>query len=158
MLHWKSWRCTARCRHELSENPNLCRSSFAAAQFPGNLWCEMATSVGTDRVKVVFKESIDLLTVDMFATVLEFFGSLYRTPTPRAMVVMPSDSRTAQKLKLQLQALHKEGARGARGARRGAAVFLYVKPGFGRGTPGAARAALETCRSDPPGSGADKIV
>jgi hypothetical protein len=70
----------------------------------------MATSTGTDRVKIVFKESIDLLTVDMFATVLEFFGSLYRTPTPRAMVVTPSDSRTAQKLKLQLQAWQKEGA------------------------------------------------
>ena len=70
----------------------------------------MATSFGTDRVKVVFKESIDLLTVDMFATVLEFFGSLYRTPTPRAMVVTPSDSRTARELRLQLQAWQKEGA------------------------------------------------
>src|ERR1051325_8319277 len=70
----------------------------------------MATSVGTDRVKVVFKESIDLLTGAMFATVLEFFAALSRTPPPRAMVVMPSDSRTAQKLKLQLQAWQKEGA------------------------------------------------
>ena len=70
----------------------------------------MATSIDTERVKIAFKESIDLLTVDMFATVLEFFGSLYRTPTPRAMVVTPSDPRKAQKLKLQLQAWHKEGA------------------------------------------------
>ena len=66
--------------------------------------------MGTDRVKVVFKESIDPLTVDMFATVLAFFGSLCRSPTPRAMVVTPSDALTARKLNLQLQAWQKEGA------------------------------------------------
>jgi hypothetical protein len=62
-----------------------------------------------DRVRVVFKESIDLMTVDMFATVLEFFGSLSRTAS-RALVVMPSDARTARDLKRQLEAWEKQGA------------------------------------------------
>jgi hypothetical protein len=64
----------------------------------------------SDRVKVVFKESVDLMTVDMFATVLEFFGSLSRTQAARALVVMPSDARTARDLKRQLEAWKKEGA------------------------------------------------
>jgi len=66
--------------------------------------------MSTGRVKVVFRESIDLPTVNMFATVLEVFGSLYRTQTaPRAIVVMPSDERTARDLQLQLAEWEKEG-------------------------------------------------
>ena len=66
--------------------------------------------MGTGRVKVVFRESIDLQTVEMFATVLEVFGSLYRTQTARAIVVTPSGVRTARDLKLQLAEWEKEGA------------------------------------------------
>ena len=62
------------------------------------------------RVKIVFRESVDLRTMDMFATVLEIFGSLYRTQAARALVVMPSNPRSARNLEVQLAEWEKEGA------------------------------------------------
>lgn len=62
------------------------------------------------RVKIVFKESVDLRTMDMFATVLEIFGPLYRTQAARALVVMPSNPRSARNLEVQLAEWQKEGA------------------------------------------------
>lgn len=64
-------------------------------------------SVG--RVKVVFKDSVDLRTMDMFATVLEIFGALYRTQAARSIVVMPSNPRSARNLEVQLAEWEKEG-------------------------------------------------
>jgi hypothetical protein len=66
--------------------------------------------MGAGRVKVVFRESIDLPTVDMFAVVLEIFGHMYRTQDARAIVVMPPDERKANDLRLQLEEWEKEGA------------------------------------------------
>lgn len=62
------------------------------------------------RVKIVFRESVDLRTMDMFATVLEIFGSLYRTQAARSLVVMPSNPRSARNLEVQLAEWEKEGA------------------------------------------------
>lgn len=65
--------------------------------------------MGAGRVKVFFKDSVDLRTVDMFATVLEIFGALYRTQAARAIVVMPSNPRSARNLEVQLAEWEKEG-------------------------------------------------
>jgi len=66
--------------------------------------------MGAGRVKVVFKESIDLPTVEMFATVLEILGHVYRMQDARAIVVMPPDARKAKDLKFQIAEWEKEGA------------------------------------------------
>lgn len=66
--------------------------------------------MGAGRVKVVFRDSVDPRTMDMFVTVLEIFGSLYRTQTARALVVLPSNPRSARNLEVQLTEWEKEGA------------------------------------------------
>ena len=62
------------------------------------------------RVKVVFKQSVDLSTVRLFALMLEVFGGVYRTQNPRSIGVIPSDARKASGLRLQLAAWEREGA------------------------------------------------
>lgn len=67
--------------------------------------------IGTaTRLKVIFKQSVDLSTVQLFAVMLEVFGGVYRTQNPRSLGVIPADARKASGLRLQLAEWEKEGA------------------------------------------------
>jgi hypothetical protein len=62
------------------------------------------------RIKVIFKQSVDLSTVQLFAVMLEVFGGVYRTQNPRSIGVIPGDARKASGLRLQLAEWENEGA------------------------------------------------
>ncbi|HYY62552.1 MAG TPA: hypothetical protein VE756_14305 [Burkholderiales bacterium] len=62
------------------------------------------------RIKVIFKQSVDLSTVQLFAVMLEVFGGVYRTHNPRSIGVIPADARKASGLRLQLAEWEAEGA------------------------------------------------
>ena len=66
--------------------------------------------IGATRIKVIFKQSVDLSTVQLFAVMLEVFGGVYRTQTPRSIGVVPADARKASGLRLQLAEWESEGA------------------------------------------------
>lgn len=66
--------------------------------------------IGASRIKVIFKQSVDLSTVQLFAVMLEVFGGVYRTHNPRSIGVIPSDARKASGLRLQLAEWENEGA------------------------------------------------
>ena len=62
------------------------------------------------RIKVIFRQSVDLSTVQLFAVMLEVFGGVYRTQNPRSIGVIPADARKASGLRLQLAEWENEGA------------------------------------------------
>jgi hypothetical protein len=62
------------------------------------------------RVKVTFRQSVDLSTVQLFAVMLEVFGGVYRTQNPRSIGVIPADAGKASGLRLQLGEWEQEGA------------------------------------------------
>ena len=62
------------------------------------------------RIKVVFRQTVDVQTMEMFATVLEIFGRVYRTQHARSLGVIPGDARKASNLTLQLREWQEEGA------------------------------------------------
>ncbi len=64
----------------------------------------------TARIKVIFKQSVDLSTAQLFAVMLEVFGGVYRTQNPRSIGVIPADARKASSLREQLAAWEEEGA------------------------------------------------
>jgi hypothetical protein len=66
--------------------------------------------IGAARVKVLFKQSVDLSTVQLFAVMLEVFGGVYRTQNPRSIGVVPADARKASGLRVQLAEWEDEGA------------------------------------------------
>ena len=66
--------------------------------------------IGGARIKVIFKQSVDLATVQLFAVMLEVFGGVYRTQNPRSIGVIPADARKASGLRLQLAEWENEGA------------------------------------------------
>jgi hypothetical protein len=66
--------------------------------------------IGAARVKVIFKQSVDLSTVQLFAVMLEVFGGVYRTQNPRSIGVVPADARKASGLRVQLAEWEHEGA------------------------------------------------
>lgn len=66
--------------------------------------------ISAARIKVIFKQSVDLSTVQLFAVMLEVFGGVYRTQNPRSIGVIPADARKASGLRLQLAAWEQEGA------------------------------------------------
>jgi hypothetical protein len=66
--------------------------------------------IGAARIKVIFKQSVDLSTVQLFAVMLEVFGGVYRTQNPRSIGVIPADARKASGLRLQLAEWEQEGA------------------------------------------------
>jgi len=66
--------------------------------------------IGATRIKVIFKQSVDLSTVQLFAVMLEVFGGVYRTQNPRSIGVVPADARKASGLRLQLAECESEGA------------------------------------------------
>ena len=66
--------------------------------------------IGATRIKVIFKQSVDLSTVQLFAVMLEVFGGVYRTQNPRSIGVVPADARKASGLRVQLAEWEHEGA------------------------------------------------
>jgi hypothetical protein len=66
--------------------------------------------IGAARVKVIFRQSVDLSTVQLFAVMLEVFGGVYRTQNPRSIGVVPADARKASGLRVQLAEWEHEGA------------------------------------------------
>jgi hypothetical protein len=66
--------------------------------------------ISVARIKVIFKQSVDLSTVQLFAVMLEVFGGVYRTQNPRSIGVIPADARKASGLRLQLAEWEAEGA------------------------------------------------
>ena len=66
--------------------------------------------ISVARIKVIFKQSVDLSTVQLFAVMLEVFGGVYRTQNPRSIGVIPADARKASGLRLQLAEWENEGA------------------------------------------------
>ena len=62
------------------------------------------------RIKVIFRQSVDLSTVQLFAVMLEVFGGVYRTQNPRSIGVVPADARKASGLRVQLAEWEQEGA------------------------------------------------
>jgi len=66
--------------------------------------------IGAARVKVIFRQSVDLSTVQLFAVMLEVFGGVYRTQNPRSIGVVPVDARKASGLRVQLAEWENEGA------------------------------------------------
>jgi hypothetical protein len=70
----------------------------------------MIARIGAARVKVIFRQSVDLSTVQLFAVMLEVFGGVYRTQNPRSIGVVPADARKASGLRVQLAEWEHEGA------------------------------------------------
>lgn len=58
---------------------------------------------------MAFRESVGKETLELFATVLEVFGRVYRAQE-RVVIVLPSEARTASEVELRLAEWKREGA------------------------------------------------